>query len=92
VKLDSADSAGGMTTVRVTFGARGPFISVLVHFSNTENGGLTVERLVEGQTLIAEDQLLYPHAGGSYNAHTRTGQHRKPNCCERPRVTFVSLA
>jgi adenylate cyclase len=52
-------------------GARGPLLSVLVHFFEHGQWGLPVETAVEGQSLTAEDQLFILMQAGLYLAATR---------------------
>src|SRR5262249_16191308 len=53
------------------FGARGPLLSVLVHFFEQGHWGTFIETVVEGQSLSAEDQLYVLMQGGQYLAPLR---------------------
>jgi tetratricopeptide (TPR) repeat protein len=52
-------------------GARGPLLSVLVHFFEHGHWGSLVETAVEGQSLTAEDQLFILIQAGQYLTATR---------------------
>jgi serine/threonine protein kinase/predicted ATPase len=52
-------------------GARGPLLSVLVHFFEHGRWGSPVETAVEGQSLTAEDQLFILLQAGRYLTATR---------------------
>src|SRR6202140_3878314 len=52
-------------------GARGPLLSVLVHFFEHGRWGSPVEKAVEGQSLTAEDQLFILMQAGLYLTATR---------------------
>src|SRR5215469_6476843 len=52
-------------------GARGPLLSVLVHFVNHGRWGSFVETAVQGQSLTAEDKLLILMQAGLYLTVTR---------------------
>jgi len=52
-------------------GARGPLLSVLVHFFEHGRWGSLVETAVEGQNLTAEDQLFILMQAGLYLTATR---------------------
>ena len=60
-------------------GARGPLLSVLVHFFEHGRWGSPVETAVEGQSLTAEDQLFILMQAGLYLTHTAAEdtQHRR---------------
>src|ERR1700738_4924810 len=47
-------------------GARGPLLSVLMHFFENGRWGLLVETAVEGQSLAAEDQLFILMQAAAY--------------------------
>src|SRR6202007_3485170 len=47
-------------------GARGPLLSVLVHFFEQGRWGSPVEAAIEGQSLTAEDQLFILLQAGRY--------------------------
>ena len=52
-------------------GARGPLLSVLVHFFEHGRWGSLVETAVEGQSLLAEDRLFILMQAGLYLTATR---------------------
>jgi serine/threonine protein kinase/predicted ATPase len=52
-------------------GARGALLSVLTHFFDYGRWGSPLEKGVEGQCLIAEDQLFILMQAGLYLTHTR---------------------
>src|SRR6202047_5600259 len=52
-------------------GARGPLLSVLVHFFERGRWGSPVEMAVEGQSLTAEDQLFILMQAAAYLTATR---------------------
>ena len=52
-------------------GARGPLLSVLVHFFERENLGSPIKEGIEGQSLVAEDQLFVLAQAGLYLTATR---------------------
>ena len=52
-------------------GARGPLLSVLVHFFEHGRWGSLVDTAVEGQSLTAEDQLFILMQAGLYLTATR---------------------
>ena len=73
-------------------GARGPLLSVLVHFFEQGRWGSLVETAVEGQRLTAEDQLFILMQAGLYlTIIARIGSTRGPNLL-RARGALVSLA
>ena len=83
-------------------GARGPLLSVLVHFFEQGRWGTPVEMAVEGQSLTAEDQLFILMQAGLYLTATRgLGAPEARICYERaeslchslnrPRFLYVAL-
>ena len=73
-------------------GARGPLLSVLVHFFEHGRWGSPVETAVEGQSLTAEDQLFILMQAALYLTATRgMGSTGGPNLL-RARGALVSLA
>ena len=58
-------------------GARGPLLSVLVHFFEHGRWGSLVETAAEGQSLTAEDQLFILMQAGLYLAVTRGTEGRR---------------
>ena len=73
-------------------GARGPLLSVLVHFFEHGRWGSPVETGVEEQSLTAEDQLFILMQAGLYlTCHARIGCTRSPNLL-RARRALVSFA
>jgi tetratricopeptide (TPR) repeat protein len=64
-------------------GARGPLLSVLVHFFEHGRWGLLVETAVEGQSISAEDQLFILMQTAAYLTATRgPGAPEARNCYE----------
>ena len=83
-------------------GARGPLLSVLVHFFEHGRWGSPVETGVEGQSLTAEDQLFILMQAGLYLTATRgfaapeariCYERAEPLChsLNRPLVLFIAL-
>jgi adenylate cyclase len=83
-------------------GARGPLLSVLVHFFEHGRWGSPVENGVEGQSLTAEDQLFILMQAGLYLTATRgfaapnalPCYERAESLCDslnRPLVLFSAL-
>ena len=83
-------------------GARGPLLSVLVHFFEHGRWGSPVETAVEGQSLTAEDQLFILMQAGQYLTATRgmgapeariCYERAEPLChsLNRPRLLYVAL-
>jgi serine/threonine protein kinase/tetratricopeptide (TPR) repeat protein len=83
-------------------GARGPLLSVLVHFFEHGRWGLLVETAIEGQNLTAEDQLFILMQAGLYLTTTRGVRAPEARICyERaeplchslndPRLLYVAL-
>ena len=73
-------------------GARGPLLSVLVHFFEQEHWGSLVETVVEGQSLSAEDQLYILMQAGQYLAALRgLGAPEARICYERAEPLCHSL-
>ena len=83
-------------------GARGPLLSVLVHFFEHGRWGSLVETVVERQSLTAEDQLFIFMQAGLYLTTTRgfaspeariCYEHTEPLChsLSRPRLLNVAL-
>jgi hypothetical protein len=83
-------------------GARGPLLSVLVHFFEHGRWGTPVEMAVAGQILTAEDQLFILMQAGLYLTATRglgapearTCYERAESLCHslnRPRFLYVAL-
>jgi len=73
-------------------GARGPLLSVLVHFFEHGRWGSPVETAVEGQSLTAEDQLFILMQAGLYLTATRgMGAPEARICCERAEPLCHSL-
>src|SRR5260370_20740439 len=65
-------------------GARGPLLSVLVHFFEHGRWGSSVETAVEGQSLTAEDQLFILMQAAAYLTATRgLGAPEARTCYER---------
>src|SRR5438132_8407166 len=65
-------------------GARGPLLSVLVHFFEHGRWGSLVEMAVEGQSLTAEDQLFILMQAAAYLTGTRgSGAPEARICYER---------
>jgi hypothetical protein len=73
-------------------GARGPLLSVLVHFFERGRWGSPVETAVEGQSLTAEDQLFILLQAGRYLTATRGfGAPEAYVCYERAEPLSHSL-
>jgi serine/threonine protein kinase/predicted ATPase len=83
-------------------GARGPLLSVLVHFFEDGRWGSPIETAVEGQSLTAEDQLFILMQAGRYLTATRGSgapeacicyERAEPLCqsLNRPRLLSVAL-
>ena len=73
-------------------GARGPLLSVLVHFFEHGRWGSLVETGVEGQSLTAEDQLFILMQAGLYLTATRgLGAPEARICYERAEPLCHSL-
>ena len=73
-------------------GARGPLLSVLVHFFEHGRWGSPVETAVEGQSLTAEDQLFILMQAGQYLTATRgLGAPEARICYERAEPLCHSL-
>ena len=73
-------------------GARGPLLSVLVHFFEHGRWGSPVETGVEGQSLTAEDQLFILMQAGLYLTATRgLGAPEARICYERAEPLCHSL-
>ena len=83
-------------------GARGPLLSVLVHFFEPGRWGSPVETTVQGQSLTAEDQLFILLQAGRYLTATRglgapeaciCYERAEPLChsLNRPRLLSVAL-
>jgi serine/threonine protein kinase len=75
-------------------GARGPLLSVLVHFFERGRWGSPVETAVEGQSLTAEDQLFILMQAGLYLTHTAAEGYSAPAaqiCYERAESLCDSL-
>jgi serine/threonine protein kinase len=75
-------------------GARGPLLSVLVHFFEHGRWGSPVETAVEGQSLTAEDQLFILMQAGLYLTHTAAEGYSAPAaqiCYERAESLCDSL-
>jgi tetratricopeptide (TPR) repeat protein len=83
-------------------GARGPLLSVLVHFFEPGRWGSPVETAVKGQSLTAEDQLFILLQAGRYLTATRglgapeafaCYERAEPLChsLNRPRLLSVAL-
>src|SRR5580692_6981354 len=62
-------------------GARGQLLSVLVHFFEHGRWGLLVETAVEGQSLVAEDQLFILMQAAAYLTATRGPGAREARIC-----------
>jgi tetratricopeptide (TPR) repeat protein len=62
-------------------GARGPLVSVLVHFFEHGRWGSLVETAVEGQSLTAEDQLFILMQAAQYLTTTRGSGAVEPRIC-----------
>jgi serine/threonine protein kinase/tetratricopeptide (TPR) repeat protein len=83
-------------------GATGPLLSVLGHFFEHGRWGSLIETAIEGQSLVAEDQLFILMQAGLYLTITRgfaapeTGicyERAEPLChlVNRPRLQFMQL-
>ncbi len=83
-------------------GATGPLLSVLVHFFEHGRWGSLVETAIEGQSLVAEDQLFILAQAGLYLTATRGMQSREARICHerlaslshslgRPFLLYVAL-
>ena len=73
-------------------GARGPLLSVLVHFFEHGRWGSLVETTVEEQSLTAEDQLFILMQAGLYLTATRgLGAPEARICYERAEPLCHSL-
>src|SRR6266446_5297892 len=73
-------------------GARGPLLSVLVHFFEHGRWGSSVETAVEGQSLTAEDQLFILMQAAAYLTATRGyGAPEARTCYERAEPLCHSL-
>jgi tetratricopeptide (TPR) repeat protein len=73
-------------------GARGPLLSVLVHFFEHGRWGSLVETAIEGQNLTAEDQLFILMQAGLYLSTTRAmGAPEARICYERAEPLCHSL-
>src|ERR1700736_4206724 len=83
-------------------GATGPLLTVLVHFFEHGRWGSLIETAIEGQSLVAEDQLFILMQAGLYLTVTRgfgapeTGicyERAEPLChsVNRPRLLFMQL-
>ena len=66
-RIQRGDSSFGANVL----GARGPLLSVLVHFFEHERWGSLVETAAEEQSLSSEDQLFILMEAGSYLTATR---------------------
>jgi serine/threonine protein kinase len=62
-------------------GATGPLLSVLVHFFDHGRWGSLVETALEGQSLVAEDQLFILAQAGLYLTGTRGLQSPEARIC-----------
>ena len=83
-------------------GARGPLLSVLIHFFEHGRWGSPIETTVEGQSLTAEDQLFILMQAASYLTATRgmgapearICHERAESLCHslnRPRLLYMAL-
>jgi MalT-like TPR region len=73
-------------------GATGPLLSVLVHFFKHRRWGSPVETAIEGQSLIAEDQLFVLMQAALYLTTTRgLGAPEARTCYERAEPLCHSL-
>ena len=83
-------------------GARGALLSALAHFFEQGRWGLTVEMVLEGQTLTAEDQLFVLMQAGLYLTVTRGTATPEVRICyeraeslchslNRPRLLYAAL-
>jgi serine/threonine protein kinase len=73
-------------------GARGPLLSVLVHFFEHGRWGSPAETAVEGQSLTAEDQLFILMQAAAYLTATRgLGAPEARTCYERAEPLCHSL-
>jgi serine/threonine protein kinase len=73
-------------------GARGPLLSVLVHFFKDGRWGSLAETAVEGQSLTAEDQLFILMQAATYLTAIRgLGASEARICCERAESLCDSL-
>jgi hypothetical protein len=64
---------GNASFAAKVLGATGPLLTVLVHFFEDGRWGSFVETAMEGESLIMEDQLFHPHAGGAIPHGLREG-------------------
>jgi serine/threonine protein kinase len=83
-------------------GATGPLLSALVHFFEHGRWGSLIETTIEGQSLVAEDQLFLLMQAGLYLTVTRgfgapetriCYERAEPLCngVNRPRLLFMQL-
>jgi tRNA A-37 threonylcarbamoyl transferase component Bud32 len=83
-------------------GARGPLLSVLVHFFKDGHWGSPVEAVVAGQSLTAEDQLFILMQAAQYLTATRGMGAPEAQTCyehaeylchslERPHLLYIAL-
>src|SRR5260370_28515085 len=73
-------------------GARGPLLSVLVHFFEQGRWGSPAETAVEGQSLTEEDQLFILMQAAPYLTATRgLGSPEARICCARAEPLCYSL-
>jgi serine/threonine protein kinase/tetratricopeptide (TPR) repeat protein len=73
-------------------GARGPLLSVLIHFFKDERWGSFAETAIEGQSLDREDQLFILMQAASYLTSMRgLGAPEARNCYERAEPLCQSL-
>jgi hypothetical protein len=93
---------GNDTFAANVLGARGPLLSVLVHFFEHGRWGSPIETAVEGQSLTAEDQLFILMQAGLYLTATRGFAAPEARICykraeslchslNRPLVLFSAL-
>jgi tetratricopeptide (TPR) repeat protein len=83
---------GNDTFAANVLGARGPLLSVLVHFFEHGRWGSPIETAVEGQSLTAEDQLFILMQAGLYLTATRgMGATEARMCYKRAEPLCQSL-
>ena len=83
---------GNASFAAKVLGARGPLLSVLVHFFEHGRWGSPVETALEGQSLTAEDQLFILMQAGLYLTATRgLGAPEARICYERAESLCHSL-
>jgi hypothetical protein len=76
-RIQRGDACFAANVLRAT----GPLLSVLVHFFEHGRWGSVVETVIEGQSLIAEDQLLILMQAASYLSAIRGMGAPEPRIC-----------